>query len=319
MNAALILIISMISLLWAANHLVTGASDLATRLHVSPFIIGLTLVAIGSTAPELILAVISFLKNKENHIVGNAIGINIANIGLVLGISILVKPITVTPINFKKNYPIIIIAMLFVYSLMLDGFLGKIDSCLFLIACISLIIFFIYLANHSVQKDQLFHEFKNAISTTRPLKINLFSILLGLLVLPISTKYLVQSATELATWFGMSHLTIELTLIAMSMTVPGLISALIAAIKGEEDLATGTILGANIYSLLLILVFPTIILPAKISNIILWHDLPVMLSLTLLLIFLNFYYKKQLSAWHGGILLIIYCSYVISLIIKAHT
>lgn len=318
MNVVLILIISFISLLWAANHLVTGASGLATRLQFSPFIIGLTIVAIGTFIPELIIFMLSAVKNKNTLIIGNAIGSNLANIGLILGISILVKPITHNNNTLKKTYPIIIITMLFIYSLILDGFLGKIDGCLFLIACIVLIAFFIYSANQSPSKDLFFNEFQSAITSNRSLKINIISILLGLVVLPISTKYLVQSATDLAVLSGMSELIVSLTLIAICATLPGLATAITAALKGEEDIATGTILGANIYSLLLVLAFPTMITPAKISSTILWRDMPVILSLTVLLFFLNYQYKKKLSPWHGGILLIVYCSYVISLFIKAH-
>jgi len=318
MNAVLILIISFISLLWAANHLVAGASGAAMRLHLSPFIIGLTIVALGTTVPELIIFILAFLKNKNYFIIGNAVGVNIANIGLVLGLSLLIKPITHNSNTLKKAYPIIIIVMLFIYSLILDGFLGKTDGCLFLIACIALITYLIYLTNNSTERSLFFNEFKSAIHSRRSLKLNVFSILLGFLILPVSTKYFVQSATEIANWLGMSQLTVSLTIIAIGATLPGLVTAVTAVLKGEEDIATGTILGANIYSLILILAFPTLITPAKTSTTILWRDMPVMLSLIALLLFLNYQYKKKLSPWHGGILLIVYCRYIISLIIKAH-
>ncbi len=318
MSAVLILTISFISMVWAANHLITGALGLATRLQISPLIMGLTIVALGTSVPELTIFILSFLKNKNHLIIENAIGSNIANIGLVLGISILIKPITLNYNTLKKTYPIIIITMLFVYGLILDGVLGKIDGCLFLIACIALIIFFIYLSNRNHPKDPFFKEFKSALNFNRSLKMHFLSMFLGLLVLPLSTKYLVQSATMLAIWAGMSQVTVGLTIIAIGATLPGLATAVTAALKGEEDIATGTILGANIYSLLLLLTFPTIITPAKISTTVLWRDMPVMLSLTVLLIFLNYQYKKKLALWHGGILLLVYCSYVISLIIKAH-
>jgi cation:H+ antiporter len=319
MNVFLILIISFISLLWAANHLVTGASGLAIRLQLSPLIIGFTLVAVGTSIPELIFSIPSLLKNKHNLYIGNTIGSNIANIGLILGLSILIKPTPLKHNTLKKTYPMIIILMLFIYSLILDGFIGRIDGCLFLIACIVLIAFFIYLANQSSKKDRFCIEFKSAISSIRSYKANIFSIVLGLLVLPLSTKYLVLSGAELARWSGVSQQIIGLSTIAIGATLPGLTSAITAVFKGEEDLAAGTILGVNIYNLLLILAFPTIITPAKISNTVLWRDMPVMLSLTLLLFFLNYQYKKKLSPWHGGILLVVYCSYIISLFIKTQT
>ncbi|BCA95954.1 sodium:calcium antiporter [Legionella antarctica] len=313
----MILVISFISLVWAANHLITGALGLATRFQLSPFIIGLTIVAFGTSVPELIIFTLSYLENKNHLIIGNAIGSNIANISLILGISILIKPLTINYNALKKTYPIIIITMLFAYSLTLDGVLGIIDGYLFLFACIALIILFIYLSNRNNPKNQFINEFKSAINCNRSLKMHILSMFLGLFVLPLSTKYLIQSATELANLAGMTPLTIGLTIIAIGATLPGLATAVIAVLKGEEDLATGTILGTNIYSLLLILALPPIINPSKIGSSLLWREMPVMVSLTVLLIFLNYQYKKKLGLWHGGILLIVYCSYIISLIIRA--
>ena len=114
-----------------------------------------------------------------------------------------------------------------------------------------------------------------------------------------------------------NELALGLTIQAIGTTLPELSTAILAAIKGEEDLAVGTILGSNIYNLLLILAFPALINPSKINAIILWRDMPIMIFLALFLVFLNYNYKKSLSPWHGGVLIIIYCCYVISLIIKA--
>ncbi|HRD69589.1 MAG TPA: calcium/sodium antiporter [Legionella sp.] len=318
MEAVLILIISFIALIWAANHLVSGASGLAYHFNISPLVIGLTIVAIGTSAPELIFSILSSIKSRNDLVVGNAIGSNIANIGLVLGITILIKPITLNNTALKKAYPILIIAMLFAYSLILDGFLGKIDGCLFLISFIIVIALFIYWANQSSTKDVFYTEFKTAFIANRSLKTNIISILLGLVVVCISSRYLVYSSIDLARWAGFSDLTIGLTIVAIGTTLPELATSITAALKGDEDIAVGTILGSNIYNLLVILIFPAIIHPAKISNVVLWRDMPVMISLTLLLLFLNYHYKKNLSRWHGGILLLIYCSYIASIFIKAN-
>ena len=317
MHTILILIISLIALLWASNHLVTGAVELAHRFQIPPFIIGLTLIAIGTSTPELILSIISSLRNETDLTLGNAIGSNIANIGLVLGITILIQPTVLNNHSVKKTYPILIIAMLFVYSLILDGYLSKIDGCLFLIACIAAISIFIYLAYQSSLKDPFFNKFKSAMTVKNSLKINISTIVLGLLILPISAKYIVANVAQLAGGLGMSELTIGLTIQAIGTTLPELVTSIIAAFKGEEDLAIGTILGSNIYNLLLVLAFPALINPNKISTIILWRDLPIIILLTLFLLFLNYNHKKKLSPWHGGVLVLIYCSYVASLIIKA--
>lgn len=310
-------IISFIALLWAANHIVTGASGLAVRMRLSPLIVGLTIVAIGTSAPEIIIAILSSVKNKNDLTLGNALGSNIANIGLVIGISILIKP---TALNFnmlKKAYPLLIVAMLFVYSLILDGFLGKIDGCFFLLACIAVISFCVYWANER-QQDHFFKEFKSVTQSGHSLKYNIFSIVLGLAILPLSAKYIIISAASLAQWWGMPELTVGLTIIAMGTTLPELITAITAAFKGEEEIAIGTILGSNIYNLLLIMAFPAIINPTQVNSSLLWRDMPIMIALTLFLIFLTIHYKEKLNRWHGSILLLIYFCYITSIIIKAH-
>lgn len=317
MNAILVFIISFIALLWAANHLVSGAAGLASRFNLSSLVVGLTIVAIGTTAPEIAIAVISSIKDQNNLTIGNVIGSNIANIGLVLGITIIIKPDSLNYNALKKAYPILIISMLFVYSLILEGFLGKIDGCLFLIACIAILSFFICMANHSPRRDLFFNQFKAAVNSNRSLTMNIVNMLIGLIILPISAKYIVDSSVVIARWSGMNELTIGLTIIALGTTLPGLATAVTAALKNEEDIAIGTILGSNIYNLLLVLAFPALINPAKINTIILKRDMPVLIALTLLLFFLNHHYKKKLSPWHGGVLLLIYFSYILSLIIKA--
>lgn len=316
MNQILTFIISFIALFWAANHLVTGARGLALHFNFSPFIAGLTVIALGTAAPEITIAILSSIKDQNDLAIGNAIGSNIANIGLVLGITILIKPGTLNYNRLKKTYPIMIISMLFVYSMILDDFLGIIDGCLFLIACITLISFFIYQANHSPRKDTYFNQFKLA-GCTGSLKELIINIIIGLIVLPISAKYIVSSSVGIASWSGMSELTISLTIIAFGTTLPELATAITAALKGDEDIALGTILGSNIYNLLLILAFPALINPSKINTIVLRRDMPVLIALTLLLFFLNHHYKKNLSSWHGGILILVYVCYIVSVVIKA--
>ncbi|CAM2974081.1 calcium/sodium antiporter [Legionella worsleiensis] len=317
MNTILILVISFIALLWAANHLVSGVSGLAIRFKLSPLVIGLTVVAVGTSAPEIAISILSALKDKNNLAIGNAIGANIANIGLVLGITLLIKPNTLHFSTLKKAYPILIITMLFAYGLILDGFLSKTDGCLLLIACVVVISIFIYMANSAPKKDPFFNEFKAAVNLNRSLGTTLLSTALGLIILPVSAKYIILSATTIAQWYGVNEVTIGLTIIALGTTLPELATSITAALKGEEEIAIGTILGSNIYTLLLILAFPALINPAKVSSIILWRDMPVLIALTVLLIFLNYHYKKKLSPWHGGVLILVYCSYITSLILKA--
>lgn len=318
MHTVIMLFVSFIALIWAANHLVVGASGLAHRFKFPPLIMGLTVVALGTSIPELIFSIIASLKNENNLTTGNTIGANIANISLVLGITILIQPQTLNYHHLKKTYPVLLIAMLFAYTLIIDGYLSRVDGCLFLLSCLIAITLFIYWA-YRAAKEPFFDPLKNAMINSRSVKINILGVLLGLLVLSVSTKYLIENAAQLATFFNMSTLTIGLTIQAMGTTLPVLSTAVIAAVNGEEDLAIGTILGSNIYNLLLVMAFPALINPIKIDTILLWRDMPVMISLVVFLLFLNYNYKKELSPWHGGVLILIYGCYISSLIIKAST
>ncbi len=312
------MISSFIGLLWAANHLVTGASGIASYYRISPLIIGLTLVAIGASIPSIMVAISAAFEGRNEIAIGNAIGANIANIGLVLGLTILFRPLTIKSSILRREYPLLFLVMLFTYSLMIDGNLSVIDGCLFLIGCIALICYFIYLARHS-KHDPLAKEFRETISVTRSMKVNSFNIIIGLAILPLSAHFLVKSAVDIGQWLGISELVLGLTVIAIGTSLPNIAAALIAALKGQDDIAVGTILGSNMFNLLVVMAFPGIINPSAISHAILWRDIPVMFIITLVLLFINYHYKKRIERWHGGLLLLIYSCYMISLVFNAVT
>jgi cation:H+ antiporter len=316
MNTLLIFIASFFALIWSANHLVSGASNLAAHYKVPPLLVGLTIVAIGTSAPEIFFSISSALQSKDELTIGNAIGSNIANIGLILGITLFLKPNALDHYKLKKTIPVLLIIMLFAYSLMVDGYLGRVDGCLFLIGCLASISYFIYMVNHIKNKDIFISQFKAVSRSNRTVVANFVSIGLGLILLPISSKFLVLTAATFAKWSGLSELTVGLTIISIGTSLPELATALIAVFKDEEALAVGTILGSNIYNLLLILAFPSLISPNKISTVVLWRDMPVLIAITLLLLIINYYYKKK-SSWHGGVLLLVYFSYLASLIVKS--
>jgi cation:H+ antiporter len=306
---------SFIGLLWAANHLVTGALGLAHHYHISPLLTGLTLVAIGSSAPEIMVSISAALAGRNELALGNAIGANIANIGLVLSLTILLRPLTIKDSILRREYPLLFIIMLFTYSLMLDGHLSIIDGCLFLVACIALIVYFIYLARRS-KNDPMYREYQQIMVVKRPMRANIFNLIIGLTILRISAYYLVDSALLIAQWLGMSDLVMGLTIIAIGTSLPNITTSLVAAYKGLDDIAVGNILGSNMFNLLMVMAFPGIINPSSISQNLLWRDIPTLFFITIVLLFINFRYKSKLSRWHGGLLLLIYCCYMVSLIFR---
>jgi len=307
--AVFTLILSFIGLLWAANHLVVGAAGIANHIRISPLIIGLTIVAFGTSTPEIVVAISAALEGHSNLAIGNAVGSNVANIGLVLGIVFLLRPQPIAPSLLLREYPLLFLIMIFTYLLMLDGFLGIIDGVLLLLGTTLLIGYFFYLSHRST-KIYMHQEFNEIIGTRYSLTHHIFSVVLGVALLPVSAHYLVESSVTIATLLGISKTIIGLTVIAIGTSLPEIATSIVAAFKEETDIAIGNILGSNMFNLITVLAFPGIINPAPIAPEILTRDIPIMFVFTLIILLMNYHYKNALSRWHGGFLLFIYCCYI---------
>ena len=151
----------------------------------------------------------------------------------------------------------------------------------------------------------------------RPMKANIISLIIGLSILPISAHFLVDSTIHIAHWLKVSDLFMGLTIIAIGTCLPNIATSMVAAFKGQDDIAIGNILGSNMFNMLVVMAFPGIINPSAISHTILWRDIPVMFVITLVLLLVSYRPKKRIERWHGGLLLLIYCCYMISLIVNA--
>jgi cation:H+ antiporter len=315
MSSLAIMFISFIGLFWAANHLVMGGAGLARHYRISPLIIGFTIVALGTSMPEIFVGIAAAFEGRNDLAIGNAIGSNIANIGLILGIIILARPLAIRSFLLRQEYPLLILVMLFTYLLMIDGYLSTVDGCLLLLMAIALIGYFIFISKKS-KSDAFYKEFKQ-ILPSRTLKANSISLIIGLIVLPISAHFLVDSAVNIGAWLGLSDDIIGLTIVAIGTSLPQMATSVVAIQKAQDDIAIGNILGSNMYNLLLVIGFPSIINPSAINQAILWRDIPVMFALTVVLMWINFHYKKRTARWPGVLLLVIYCCYIVSLIMNA--
>lgn len=316
MYSFFLILVNFAALIWSANHLVCGASGIAYYYRLPPLLIGFTLVALGTSSPEIMIAIRASLEGLNNIALGNAIGSNIANIGLVLGLIALIRPLKVQPTFLQREFPLLFLAMLFIYSLMLDGYLSIVDSCLSLLACVLFIGYILYTLKAPRAQQQIMEEFQQAVLRKHSLRNYALSLCIGLIVVPISAKFLITNSSHLAQQLGLSDLFIGLTLIAIGSSIPELITAILAIKKGADDIAIGTILGANLFNLLTVLIFPGIIHPSLISHAILWRDMPAMFLTTTILLWINKRHKK-ITRWHGGLLILVYCCYIMSLIISA--
>lgn len=307
----LIFIAGLIALSWSADRFVYGASALATNIGVSSMVIGLTIVAMGSSAPEIVVSATASLNNNPDTAVGNAIGSNITNIALVLGLTALYKPLLVSSSTVRREMPILLgfslLAIYFLADRQLEFYEGVILICLFFVSIAGLT----WLSLSVEKGDPLQAETEDEIPHGVPIKNAIFWVLVGLIMLPVSAHFMVDSAVEIARFFGMSELVIGLTIIAFGTSLPELAASIAGVMKGEDDLALGNIIGSNIFNLLAVLAMPGLFAPGLIDESVASRDIFVMLTMTVLLIAFSFNFRgtRRINRWEGGVLVTCYLIY----------
>ncbi|MFK5984199.1 MAG: calcium/sodium antiporter [Pseudomonadota bacterium] len=311
-------------LVWGADKFVLGASATASNLGVSPLIIGLTIVGFGTSAPEMLVSYMAALNGNPELAVGNAIGSNITNTGLVLGITAIIVPLTVKSSILKREYPIMFAVMLLAWYLLADNSLQYMDGII-LVSAMFLVLGLITLLGIRDQKnteDPLNTEFNEEIPTDISTKMALFWLFIGILILLASSKMLVWGAVYIAHDFGISDLIIGLTVVAIGTSLPELAASIASALKGEHEIAIGNIIGSNMFNLLGVLGIPALLSPInELSETVLSRDYPIMIGLSILLFIFAYGFKGkgQINRIEGSVLLIAYIIYIYLIYLSIHT
>ena len=298
-------------LVWGADRLVAGASALARNLGVSPLIIGLTIIGFGTSAPELVVSAVATLQGNAGLAVGNAIGSNIANMGLVLGATALIYPLRLESTALKREYPMLMLIMLVCFLMALNGSYARWEGWLLLSALFAVIVWIVRIGLRRPPSDPLAEEFEAEIPKDMPTKRAAFWLLVGLIVLPVSSQFLVTGAVTIARILEVSDVVIGLTVVALGTSLPELATAITAALRKEDDLAIGNIIGSNIFNLLGVLGIAAVLKPVDIMPIILARDFPVMFLVTgaLYLMASDFRGSGRIGRRSGGLLLFIFVTY----------
>ena len=327
LQAILAILIGFIILAWSADRFVNGAAALARHLGISPLIVGLTIVGFGTSAPELVVSAIAALSDNTNLAVGNAIGSNIANIGLVLGITAIIAPLTVASSILKREYPLMLAAMAMVFVVLIDGQLGLLEGIILFASLLGVLAWTVFTGIREGRNapdtidDPLETEFESelALDEIMPVARAVFWLLAGGILLVASSRLLVWGATTIATSLGISDLIIGLTVVAIGTSLPEVAASIASVVKGENDIAIGNVLGSNIFNSLGVIGLPAIINPAIVGSEVLYRDLPVMMGLAILLYILLYSHKGKpsLSRKSGFFLLSLYITYLIVLGIQA--
>jgi len=311
-------------LIWSADLFVMGASATARNLGVSPLVIGLTVVGLGTSAPEILVASIASMGGNPALAVGNAIGSNITNIALVLGATAVAIPLSVHSGILKREYPLLFIATtLAVVLLAYNNHLGSLDGILMIVLLAALMTWIVRSAlqqrscttENGGEVDSLSCEFEQEIPEGMPSKKATWLLLSGITILLLSSKLLVWGAINIATTLGVSDLIIGLTIVAIGTSLPELAASIVSARKGEHDIALGNVIGSNLFNTLGVLGVTGIIHPALLSDGVLTRDLPIMVALTILMFIMAFGRKNAgtITRREGGILLAIFAAYQVIL------
>jgi len=301
-------------LVWGADRFVHGAAATARNLGVSTLVIGLTVVGFGTSAPEILVSVMAALSGNPGLAVGNAIGSNITNIGLVLGVTALVTPLMVNSATLRREFPLMLLVSLLALMLVLDFTLSRIDGFILLSALILMFFWLVHIAKYRKFPEPMQSEYEREIPIIT-LKNALFWTIFGLLILLVSSRILVYGAVNIAQMMGISDLVIGLTIVAIGTSLPELAASVMSAIKKEHDIAIGNILGSNMYNLLAVLSVPGIIAPIPLETSVLSRDFAFMIGLSITLFIFASGIKRpgRINRFEGGALLVIYASYIVIL------
>ena len=299
-------------LTWSADRFVVGASALAYNLKVSPLIIGLTIVGLGTSAPEMLVSALAAWQGNPGLAVGNALGSNIINTGLILGLTAMIIPLDVHSSILKRELPVLLLVMLAALLLLIDGTLGRLDGTLLLTGMVIMLTWMIRLGRASqTTADTMSAEFADEIPTTLSMGRAVFWLIVGGLLLLGSSRLLLWGALSIAHEMGVSDLLIGLTIVALGTSLPELAATVMSAIKKEHDIALGNVIGSNIFNLLAVLGLPGLINPGKIDTEVLTRDYPVMIGLTLALFVMAYGIRGpgRINRIEGTMLLLGFCAY----------
>jgi len=310
--AILAVVLGLALLVWGADRFVTGAAAAAHHFGMPPLVIGMVVVGFGTSAPEMVVSAIAAVRGNPGIALGNAYGSNIANIGLILGLTALIRPLTVHSQVLRKEVPLLAAATVLAAWQLWDGNLTRPEAVLLLGVFAAVMIWSVRQGRREAE-DPLGREVDQALAEHAiPLRSALVWLAVGLAVLIGSSRLLVWGAVEIARGFGVSDLIIGLTVVAMGTSLPELASSIVATRRGEHDIALGNVLGSNLFNTLAVVGIAGAIHPLSVGPEVLTRDVLVMAALTASLFVLGYGFRGRpgrINRLEGALLLGCYISY----------
>lgn len=311
----LMLIIGLFILILGGDFLVKGASSLALRAHISPLVIGLTIVAFGTSAPELLISVKAALSGSPDMTMGNVVGSNICNLSLILGVTALIGVIHVQPDSIRIDWPVTMGSSLLLYFVVKEetAMIQTYEGIIFLVL---IVVYTVFIVRKSRKETKARRALEEELDETAPSKNpvkDIVYIAIGCAGLYFGADWFVGGAKDLALFLGVSERVIGITVLALGTSLPELVTSIVASVKKETDLALGNLMGSNIFNILSILGITSIIKDIHVSDQIIRHDMVAMIGVTLLVLLLMLY-KRAMGRVSGIILLVVYIFYTYTVI-----
>jgi len=307
----LLVIAGLVLLTWGADRFVHGAASAARNLGIAPLLIGLTVVAFATSAPEILVSVVAATQKEPGLAIGNALGSNIVNIGLVLGITAMIRPIKLESATLRREMPALLAVSLLTVSLFLDSYLSRIDGAVMLTGLVIVMVWLVRLGIRSAANDPIKRDFEAEIPTDVSMPMALVWLAIGFGTLLLGADLLVDGAIGVAKLLGISEVVIGILVVALGTSLPELAVSLASALKGEYGLAIGNIVGSNIFNLLAVIGIAATIEPAALAPSVLSLHIFVMVAFTLVLFAMTYDYdgKAELSRMEGVALLAAFIAY----------
>ena len=311
--SVLYLVVGLVVLIFSAERFIFGASALARNIRVSPLLIGVLIVGFGTSAPELMVSGIAAFQGNPGLAIGNAIGSNITNIALILGIAALIRPVEVHSSVLKRELPVLLSAVLVAWVLLSNGRIDRLDGILLMVAFAVMIYWVVLVAvrGRAEGLDPLAIEFAAEMPRPTSNRVAIVWLVVGLIALLGSSRLLVWAAVDLASAWEVSDLVIGLTVVAIGTSLPELAASIMAAWKKEDDIAVGNIVGSNTFNTLAVLGLPGLISPGPFAPEVLTRDVPIMVLLTLVLFGMAYGFRGagRINRMEGGLLLTAFFGY----------
>jgi len=308
------ILVGLVLLIWSADRFVDGASSIARNMGISPLIVGMVIIGLGTSAPEMLVSGVAAMQGSPGLGIGNALGSNITNITLVLGFTSILYVLPVHSSLLKKELPLVLATAVLAWGLLADGYFSRLDGIILIIALVVIFSWMILSAkrdakNHDPLIDESIEELPEKMDNTKAI----IWTVIGLLLLLVSSKMLVWGASNIASAMGVSKLVIGLTIVAIGTSLPELAATISSARKGETDLAVGNIVGSNLFNTLAVLAIPGLIQPLDVPAGVLNRDMPIMIGLTVLLLLFSFGCFKnsrfKINRAKGIVLLLAFVAY----------